>query len=108
MMTLSPALAVDADVPSIPAPARTATGSWSALAVLFSIYSLNFLDRNLMYVLFPPIQKEMKLGDFQVSLLGATAFVIFYTALGIPFGRLADRVSRKKLIAAGLVTWCLA
>ena len=39
--------------------------------------------------------------------VGATSFVIFYTSLGIPFGRLADRVSRKGMIAAGLAIWSL-
>jgi MFS family permease len=92
---------------SAAAKPSVSVAAWYALGVLFVAYALNFLDRNLMYVLFTPVQKELGLNDFQIALLGATAFVIFYTALGIPFGRLADRVVRKKLIAAGLATWCI-
>src|SRR5579872_5491911 len=76
-----------------------------ALALLFSIYALNYLDRTLIFILFPPIKRELALSDFQMALLGSTSFVIFYTALGIPFGRLADRVVRRDLIAAGLALW---
>lgn len=81
--------------------------SWYALLLLTVVYVLNFLDRSLIYILFQPIKAEMKLSDTQLALLGATAFVIFYTLLGIPFGRLADRVVRKNLIAIGLAVWSL-
>lgn len=81
--------------------------SWYALAVLTAVYVLNFLDRTLIYILFTPIKKEMALSDLQLALLGSTSFVIFYTLLGIPFGRLADRTVRKNLIGAGLAVWSL-
>lgn len=81
--------------------------SWYALAVLTTVYVLNFLDRQVMYVLFTPIKKEMAFTDLQLALLGSTSFVIFYTALGIPFGALADRVSRRAMIAIGLAVWSL-
>jgi MFS family permease len=81
--------------------------SWYALAVLTAVYVLNFLDRTLIYILFTPIKKEMAFSDFQLALLGTTSFVIFYTLLGIPFGRMADRHSRKVIIGAGLAVWSL-
>jgi MFS family permease len=87
--------------PKVPASA------WYALGVLTLVYVLNFLDRTLIYILFTPIKAEMKFSDLQLGLLGATSFVIFYTLLGVPFGRLADRVSRKRMIAAGLAVWSL-
>jgi MFS family permease len=79
--------------------------SWYVLALLCVVYLMNFLDRTLIYILFPPIKKEMVLSDLQLALLGTTSFVIFYTALGIPFGRLADKVVRKRMIAVGLAVW---
>lgn len=105
-------------MPSVPAPTAAAAplsspaGSaaahpraWFALVVLLVVYLMNFLDRTLIYVLFPLIKAELQFSDLQLALLGSTSFVIFYTSLGVPFGRLADRSSRRKLIAAGLVTW---
>ncbi len=83
------------------------TYAWYALGLLTLVYVLNFLDRSLIYILFTPIKKEMAFSDLQLALLGTTSFVIFYTALGIPFGRLADRVVRKNMIAYGLAVWSL-
>ncbi len=71
------------------------------------IYVLNFLDRTIIYILFPLIKKEMEFSDTQLALLGTTSFVIFYTILGIPFGRIADRGSRSKIIAIGVIVWSL-
>lgn len=81
--------------------------SWYALAVLTTVYVLNFLDRTLIYILFTPIKKEMAFSDLELAVLGTTSFVIFYTLLGIPFGRLADRTVRKNIIAGGLAVWSL-
>ncbi|MCA9493152.1 MAG: MFS transporter [Myxococcales bacterium] len=78
------------------------------LLVLFVVYTLNYLDRSLVYILFEPIRQELELTDLGLALLGSTSFVLFYTTLGVPFGRLSDRVSRTKLIAAGLAVWSLA
>jgi MFS family permease len=90
------------------APTAKATSyAWYALVLLTLVYTLNFLDRQIIYLLFQPIKQEMALSDTQLALLGTTAFVIFYTALGIPFGWMADRGSRKTLIAVGLVVWSL-
>ncbi len=86
---------------------KVTSAAWYALAVLTLVYVLNFLDRTLIYILFTPIKAELKFSNLQLGLLGATSFTIFYTLLGIPFGRLADRVSRKKMIAAGLAVWSL-
>ena len=79
--------------------------SWYALGLLTAVYVLNFLDRQLIYILFTPIKKEMAFSDLQLALLGTTSFVIFYTLLGVPFGWLADRVPRKVIIGAGLAVW---
>ena len=95
------------DIIAPPLPTRTTAYGWYVLGLLTLVYVLNFLDRTLIYLLFQPIKKELLLTDTQLALLGATAFAIFYTALGMPFGRLADKVSRTKLIAGGLVVWSL-
>jgi MFS family permease len=88
-----------------PVRAKVPAYSWYALVILTVVYVLNFLDRSLIYILFTSIKKEMNFTDLQLALLGTTSFVIFYTLLGIPFGRLADRTVRKNLIAIGLIVW---
>ena len=86
---------------------KTPLYAWYALALLMVVYILNFLDRTIIYILFPLIKREMEFSDTQLALLGTTSFVIFYTLLGIPFGRMADRGSRTKIIAIGVVVWSL-
>jgi len=86
---------------------RVPSYSWYALALLTTVYILNFLDRVLIYTLFPLIKKELAFSDFQLAILGTTSFAIFYTAFGIPFGLLADRFSRKVIIGIGLAVWSL-
>jgi MFS family permease len=81
--------------------------AWYALGLLMIVSLLNYLDRTLIYILFTPIKNEMSFSDFELGLLGTTSFVIFFTVLGVPFGRLADRSSRKNMIAAGLAVWSL-
>jgi MFS family permease len=91
----------------LPQEGTNNTYAWYALALLTIVSLLNYLDRTLIYILFTPIKKEMSFSDFELALLGTTSFVIFFTALGVPFGRLADRSSRKNMIAAGLAVWSL-
>jgi MFS family permease len=81
--------------------------SWYALGLLALVYVFNYLDRTIIYILLPLIKKEMAFTDLQLAMLGSMSFVIFFTVLGIPFGRLADRVVRKNMIAAGLAVWSL-
>ena len=86
---------------------KTPAYSYYALGLLTFVYVMNFLDRQIIYILFPLIKKEMVFTDTQLAILGGTSFAIFYTLLGIPFGRLADKTSRTKLIAIGLAVWSL-
>lgn len=81
--------------------------SWYALALLTAVYVLNFLDRQLIYVLFTPMKQEMAFSDLQLALLSTTSFVIFYTLLGVPMGFAADKYSRKVIIGTGLAIWSL-
>jgi hypothetical protein len=60
-------------------PEKTSVYAYYALALLMVVYILNFLDRTIIYILFPLIKKEMAFSDMQLALLGTTSFVIFYT-----------------------------
>lgn len=86
---------------------KTSNYAWYALALLMTVYTLNFLDRVLILYLFTPIMAEFHFSYLQIALLGTTSFAIFYTVLGIPFGRMADKGARKNLIAIGLIVWSL-
>ena len=75
-----------------------------ALFVLFAVNLLNFFDRQLPGALAEPIRKEFHLSDTALGLLG-TVTTLIYALVGLPLGRLADKVSRTRLIAAGTALW---
>jgi sugar phosphate permease len=65
------------------------------LALLTIVYALNFLDRTIFNVLIEPIKKEFSLSDTTMGLLAGFGFVLFYSLLGIPIARIADRYNRR-------------
>jgi predicted MFS family arabinose efflux permease len=75
-----------------------------AALVLFAINILNFYDRTVPGALTEPLRKEFHLTDTQVGLLGSV-FIWLYAIIGVPLGLIADRWSRKKLLAWGVVIW---
>ena len=79
--------------------------AWYVNGVLMLAFVLAFIDRQIVALLVGPIQQDLEISDFEVSLLGGFAFIFFYTFLGIPIGRLVDRSNRKRLIAIGVFLW---
>jgi MFS family permease len=81
--------------------------SWYALGVLFLVYLLNFVDRQILSILANDIKADLGLTDADLGFLYGTAFAIFYALFGIPLGRLADGWNRTRLLAIGLGLWSL-
>jgi len=77
------------------------------LFVLTLTYVVNYLDRQILGILLPYIQKEFTMDDFQAGLLSGTVFAFIYATLSIPLATLADRMSRRNIIAASLATFSL-
>lgn len=73
--------------------------------MLILVYTFNFIDRQIVGILAGPIKAELGLSDTQLGLMGGLAFALFYTALGVPIGLLADRKSRVWIMTAALALW---
>ena len=82
-------------------------GAWYGLTVLLIAYTVSFIDRTILSLLVGPIKADLGISDTQLSLLHGLAFAIFYTILGIPIARLADRYSRRWIISVGVFVWSL-
>jgi len=80
---------------------------WYVAAVLTALYTLSFVDRQMLGLVLEPIRRHLGLTDTQVSLLAGSAFALFYVTLGLPLGRVADRANRRNLILAGVFLWSL-
>jgi len=76
----------------------------TALLVLTALNLLNYADRNVLFAVQPLVQDEFHLSKTQIGYL-TSAFLGFYM-IAAPFvGPLADRYSRKMIIALGAIFW---
>jgi predicted MFS family arabinose efflux permease len=75
------------------------------LFLLLLTYMSSYIDRSILGILAEPIKHELGLSDGQLGLLSGLSFALFYTVLGLPIARLAERYSRSMIISASLVVW---
>lgn len=76
-----------------------------AMWLLLGIYIINFLDRQVINILAEPIKKDLHLADWQLGLMSGLAFALFYTVLGIPIARFAERSNRPVIIGSAVAVW---
>src|ERR1700686_1506519 len=89
-----------------PGPAAAAPRDrWYVLAVLTVVYALNIADRFSISTLIEPIRQELRLSDSGIALLTGWALALFYVTAGIPIATLADRKSRRNILAIALAIW---
>ena len=82
--------------------------AWYCVFILMGIYLNSFLDRQILGLLVDPIKADMGISDTQMGFLMGPSFAVFYIIAGIPLGWLADRMSRKVLVAIGQFFWSIA
>ena len=75
------------------------------LVLLTIVYGFNFIDRQIVGILAPFIQKDLGLSNTQLGLLIGLAFATLYTTVAIPLAWLADRYNRVNILSIALATW---
>ncbi|MDX9873459.1 MAG: MFS transporter [Spongiibacteraceae bacterium] len=90
-----------------PSQAPSFSGGYKAwlLLLLVLVSASSFMDRIIMATVGQAVKEELQLSDFQLGLLGGLAFAVFYTGVGIPIARLAERFSRVRIIAICVIAW---
>jgi predicted MFS family arabinose efflux permease len=73
------------------------------LVILLMVYAISYMDRQLVAILIQPIKQELAISDTAAGLLYGFAFAAFYSVLGIPIARLADRANRSRIIVVSLL-----
>ena len=81
--------------------------AWYTVFVLMLCYTLSYADRQILAFLVGPLRHDLHISETRVGLLMGFSFAMVYTVIGLPMGALADRFSRRNLIAIGVVLWSL-
>lgn len=117
-MTGQPSLADATRHDSFPAYTEAAAGTaapspaaslyaWYVLLILMLVNAFNAIDRALVGIVVEPIRAEFGFSDTQIGVLSGIGFALLYAMLGFPIARLADRYSRRTILAVGLAFWSL-
>src|SRR5215813_2625962 len=96
-----------AGAPQVTPHASNVTPSYRAyaLTLLVGIYTVNFLDRQVVTNLIEPIKNDLKLTDGEVGAMAGLWFALLYTVLGIPIARIADKGDRPWILTVSLAIW---
>ena len=82
--------------------------AWYVVFILFVAGLVSFLDRQVIALVVDDLKREFGLSDFEIGLLQGPPFGIFYAFMSAPIAILADRRSRRNIIAVGMTVWGLA
>jgi len=78
-----------------------------ALALFLAVNLLNYVDRQVLYAVFPLVKESLQISDTSLGLLGSVFMVVYMCAAPL-FGWLGDRGNKVRLAAGGLGIWSLA
>ncbi len=91
----------------MPPGSITARQARLAVALLFGVNFLNYIDRYVIAAVAPRIQSDFQLNDAQLGLIGSM-FMVAYMAFSPIAGVLADRFPRRYFVGGGVLVWSLA
>lgn len=94
-------------LPSSPI-ARGFLQGWPMVALFLLFYTVAFIDRQVITMMVKPLQEQLGLSEFQISLLMGPSFGLFFAVCGLAVGGLVDRFSRRWLVVLATVLWGLA
>ena len=86
------------------APVSASYGRY-ALTLLVAIYTVNFLDRQIITTVGEAIKVDLRLTDTQMGALGGIFFAFVYTLLGVPIARVADKRNRPWVLTISIAFW---
>jgi predicted MFS family arabinose efflux permease len=81
--------------------------AWYVFWLMCGINFFNYVDRYILVAVSPALTKQFGFNDFQFGVF-TSAFLVVYSLVAFPLGYLAERVSRKVVVGAGVAIWSLA
>jgi MFS family permease len=89
------------------APTRPAYAIY-VLILLIAACALSNADRHVFAILLPAIREEFGLSNAVIGLIAGPGFFIPYLLFTLPLARLADRRSRRMVLAGAVAFWSVA
>ena len=86
-------------------PVRATPYAYYALALLVLANIFNYIDRQIVSIAAQGLKADLGLTDSELGFLLGTAFAVFYGVVGIAMGRIADSLSRTRLLTVGISLW---
>ncbi|WP_431275044.1 MFS transporter [Variovorax ureilyticus] len=77
----------------------------AVLIGLLVIHVMAHVDRNMLLGFSPQITRDLALGNAQYGFLAGAVWVLSFGFMAVFLGSLADRFSRTKVIAFGILAW---
>lgn len=90
-----------------PAAQPGPTRAWRAVAFLWVTYFINYVDRQVVFSIFPALRRELGFSEAQLGLIGSV-FTWVYSLCMPAMGRLADLAPRARVVLWSLMLWSLA
>lgn len=75
------------------------------ILILAAVYTLSYLDRQVVNIVAEHMKRDLDLADWQIGAISGLAFALLYATLGIPVARIAERSNRSLLISIALTIW---
>src|SRR5258708_34937184 len=88
-------------------PAISRRSAWVLVALLSVAFVINYMDRQVVFAIFPILRREMNFSETQLGLVGSL-FTWTYSAAMPISGRLADIFPRHRMVIASLLLWSIA
>lgn len=92
---------------TVPRPAITRRQAHLALALLFGVNFLNYIDRYVAAAVASLIQRDFGIDDLKLGIIGSM-FMVAYMAASPVAGVMADRWPRRFFVGGGVLVWSLA
>ena len=91
----------------LPAPSSRPPYRWTICALLFVVTTINYMDRQVLSILAPTLQRELSWSESQYAAV-VYSFTLVYAFGFLIAGRWLDRVGVRRGFATAVVVWSLA
>ncbi len=86
---------------------KTLTYPRKVLILIFGLSLFNYIDRQVLFAVFPLIKADLRLSDAELGFL-ASSFMIVYMCFAPFVGYFGDRVRRPLIIGVSAVFWSIS